>query len=616
METSRAVATRTQIAVIGIAVWWFGLVAAFGQSETLNQSLRITANAGDAQGVKDALAKGADPNAFGGLPDVTSRMSPLAFAIAKGDLESVRLLLAAGARVELLPGAEPWSHPLAIATARTADRDSVLFNLVVDRCERLPSPDVVTDYILRPAAKGGYSERLDRLRRLGADFSHVSAQGNCVQLSALEGGRIGLARELVQQYRTELKASQTKQLDAYAPLEMAKARPDLEADIASVLNDLRELGFTFKERDQWNTRLADTAVSCRLPAMARALGMKDEAKLAAIKPYTGTEIVCFAARRGTNKEFALLFDRYAGSTAEARRRVATSALVASVEYSNLWGTQLLARLEQVLLFGADPNGEAIAPGSRAGATTLPIQAAIYGGGTGRDETIDWLLAHGADLNRVGASNGCTALQLAARYERTDTVKHLLAKGSRVTDFEDISLLASVVASGRKPKGLLETLLAAGADAYSKPGGSKSAVELAADKRDLALLRQLDTKRQQAALLDEYTPPKGSPFIGIWSNEKSEFATVALTLNEEGLAVLGAAVISASWLPWKTTGSGQAQVELRERGQELMIKLSLQEDGTLQMSVLTSAGEKSSVILKRMPGRPLTMAEMAAKSAGR
>jgi hypothetical protein len=192
------------------------------------------------------------------------------------------------------------------------------------------------------------------------------------------------------------------------------------------------------------------------------------------------------------------------------------------------------------------------------------------------------------------------------FQKTRTLKYLLSKGAKITDFEKSPLLVSVIRSGRVERGLLELLLAAGADPYSKPGESKSAVETAAEMRDIALLRQLDSKHRQSALLAEYTPPTDSPFIGVWSNEEGEFKTVGLVLNEEGLGILGASVVSAGWLPWKITEPGHAQMELREGQRTMLLHMTLNGDGTLALNI----DGKPAITLKRQKQKAPTMQEMA------
>lgn len=219
--------------------------------------------------------------------------------------------------------------------------------------------------------------------------------------------------------------------------------------------------------------------------------------------------------------------------------------------------------------------------------------------------IDQLLAHGAKLDHINPANRCTALQWAVIVQSRN-LPYFLEKGAKVSDFEKSPLLVPVIRAERRDIRLLETLLAAGADPYSKPGGSKSAVETAAELRDIPLLRILDSRREQKALLAEFTPPPDSPFIGVWSNEQGEFATVGLVLNEEGLAILGMSVMSAGWLPWKIIDSKNARLELREREKTTLVHLTLNEDGTLGLLL----GDKPPAILKRQSQKPPTMRELS------
>jgi hypothetical protein len=223
--------------------------------------------------------------------------------------------------------------------------------------------------------------------------------------------------------------------------------------------------------------------------------------------------------------------------------------------------------------------------------------------------VDLLLSHGADINKT--NEGMTALQNAVLRGNVDLVRHLLSCGARVTDFENSPLLLSVVANPRKDsQGMVDVLLKAGANPYSKPGGSMSAVEFLAEKRDIAGLRLLDTKGRQAALLAEYTPPKDSSFIGVWSNEKGEFQTVYIILNEEGLGLFGIAISPVGWFPWRITGPKRAELEMRIEKETHIMTFTLNDDGTLD---LEAAAGRAPIRLKRQKEKALTLAEYAEKN---
>jgi ankyrin repeat protein len=552
----------------------------------------------DAGAMKLALDSGANPNSTGDIPPgERGRYTPLARAIEAGDINCLKLLLEAGAEVRLIPGEKPWTHPLALAQA--FDRDPALFDLVSRYCKDLPDADVVMDQLLRPALRKNRTSHIEWLRSKGADFAHVSAQGICSPLAALEGAHISLANELLVQNELRLVQSSRKTLDPHEVMEAAAARPHLESEIAAVLLKLRGLGFVFQERDRWGTLFTERAVGYRQPAIAHALGLTDKSKLAAIKPYTSEEIIRRVAGYGTNEEFAEIFERFSrGATAKVRRQMATSALISLLELREWSYARWSARLDQLLTLGADINGSAV---GRSTAEVSPLQAAV----SSSPELIDQLLARGAKLNRVNPANGCTVLQWAV-ISQSRNLPYLLEKGAKVTDFEKSPLLVSVIRAERRDPQLLETLLAAGADPYSKPGGSKSAVETAAEMRDIALLRMLDSRHQQKALLAEFTPPPGSPFIGVWSNEQGEFATVSLILNEEGLGILGMAVMSAGWLPWKITDPKNAQMELKEGKRSVLIHMTLNDEGTLSLRV----NDKPPAVLKRQSQKPPTMRELS------
>lgn len=278
----------------------------------------------NAAAARDALKAGANPNAMFTNTYKAGKSTCLTAAIEEKNMEILRLLLEAGARVEAPPGAEPWSHPLT--KAQNLDYDPAIFDLLLDYCKKSPSSDEADGYALALFAevRSNNTARIERLRQLGANFAYVSKNGGCLPLAALEGGHFALADELIEQHKERLRSSPRKLLNPGGLLEAAAGRPHREAEFAEIVNELNELGFIFRERDQWNTSFVQRAANARLPLIARALGMTDEAELAKIKPYTAEMIIRRAARLKDNKEFATVFDQY--TTSETRRQMATLAL--------------------------------------------------------------------------------------------------------------------------------------------------------------------------------------------------------------------------------------------------------------------------------------------------
>ena len=77
------------------------------------------------------------------------------------------------------------------------------------------------------------------------------------------------------------------------------------------------------------------------------------------------------------------------------------------------------------------------------------------------------------------------------------------------------------------------------------------------------LRQLDKKGVYRSLVGQYTPPANSPFIGIWWNEKSEFQTFSLILNDEGMAIIGTSITPMGLYPWRRMEGNRAAIEISQ-----------------------------------------------------
>jgi ankyrin repeat protein len=74
--------------------------------------------------------------------------------------------------------------------------------------------------------------------------------------------------------------------------------------------------------------------------------------------------------------------------------------------------------------------------------------------------------------------------------------------------------------------LIQALFSVGADPYLEDKDGKSAVDLAADSRQIPIVRLLDTRHQEDSLLKAYDVPANSPLIGTWTAGDDEGLTLA------------------------------------------------------------------------------------------
>ena len=102
--------------------------------------------------------------------------------------------------------------------------------------------------------------------------------------------------------------------------------------------------------------------------------------------------------------------------------------------------------------------------------------------------------------------------------------------------------------------LIQALLSAGADPYRKDKNGKSAVDLAADTRQLSILRLLDTRHHYENLLNGYAVAANSPLVGTWTAGDDE----GLTLAADGTGNF-VDTMFVSKVTWKEAG-GIAHIE--------------------------------------------------------
>ena len=85
----------------------------------------------------------------------------------------------------------------------------------------------------------------------------------------------------------------------------------------------------------------------------------------------------------------------------------------------------------------------------------------------------------------------------------------------------------------------------------------------AESHDILRLRELDTKQVHRDLIAQYTPATNSPFVGVWSNEQSEFKTFGFILNSEGFAIIGTGIAPFGLFPWRRLNGNRAVIEVTE-----------------------------------------------------
>jgi hypothetical protein len=169
----------------------------------------------------------------------------------------------------------------------------------------------------------------------------------------------------------------------------------------------------------------------------------------------------------------------------------------------------------------------------------------------------------------------------------------------------------VAVQTQKPGALIPMLSKAGTDPYAGHAEKKAAIDILAERHDIFTLRKLDTKGLYRDLIKQYTPPANSPFVGVWWNEKDEFKTFGLILNNEGMALIETSIMPLGFFPWRTSAGNRAVIEAMEgnKPEEFIVEW-LPAENALK---LMSAASDETQILKKQPEKPLTVEEYRKKA---
>lgn len=600
--------------ILSLGVYFLAQVMSIAQAASLDTILSEASETNNLEIAQYALTLGANPNHLGnrgGSPD-----TPLNLAVKGNNLEMVSLLLENGGRA----GAEPFFYqnhnltafPLFFAADPKVNPE--IFGLLVQKAALLPGSENLVTYVAGWLARQGREEQLQLLADKGGDLGYITEGGICVPMEAAAGGHYALAARLIEKYREQLRSSPRKQLQAKNLVEYAAGRPWEEEQIIPIVNALVDLGFGFSQKDQWGGFPNSQAANYGLINLARALGgITNEENLKIIKSWRQRpeQTMHRAVTKLTFPELRQLIDQLASSQVE-RKQLLAMTLVTYGDIGPGGVKDPRENIERLVALGVDINVLATSWSNTAAPVSIFINAI---GSRADDEFLGWLVAHGADVNRqvsVDDKHSYSALDIAIS-RNPGAIRFLLDHGVKVEDRgRGYSALVNTLKIHKTgaPASLIKMLLDAGADPYFKGGDSLSAVDIAAQRKDLMLLRQLDAKGQEKQLLAAYAHAKNSPLLGVWSNGQGEFKTVTISLAEDGLAILSGAVFGVSGL-WRETSALEGVVELREKGQtgEMTVRLD-ERDGFLHLSGKTDGGMET--ILGRTESRPPGFAEFVPK----
>ena len=444
---------------------------------------------------------------------------------------------------------------------------------------------------------------LQRLEKMGADLSAVSSAGNTLFIAAAEGGRFDEANSWLTNYSSQYRTA-TNKVKVDDALASVGARPFVETRLAGLLTAAKSLGLVFAETDP-NTPMWKRAAYYRLPECARVLGCPPEEQLK-IQPRTPEEMAISAS--------------WLPDSFPAFQELLGNLLAASTDPTNSASRLLLQMLQGnlrqptpeavafIISRNADPNYEGTDDKSYR---NTPLQATIRGTqGSSLVEMplIQVLVEKGANLNHMSKTSKITPLEVAVWQGDKKLITWMLEHGAKNQEQVTQRSLLLAALHGLNSESAVPLVVKMGVDPYLGHDEKQSAVDFFAGKKDLLSLREFDTKVVYRTLMDKYTPPKDSPFVGTWSNGKDEFGTFGVTLNDEGLAIVAASIAPFGPFRWRIEGK-QAVIELEQGGQVMDMTFEFTADGKSLTLIKPNGGETQ--ILKKQPGKPPTAVQIRA-----
>jgi hypothetical protein len=570
----------------------------FYSGGSLDERLLAAAEHGDVTNVVLCLKQGANPNYIQPFPgnNVWAGFTPLYGAIFPAQSAAcVKVLLEAGADPLRAYDKNPWIFALE-AACQDGMTNRAILEMLLNSIKQLPSTnsEAMMDWVLYPLIKRNDMQVVWRLQQKGADLGVVTRGGKAAFVASAESGHYTNADKILDQFAVQYRQS-TNKVAVMPAVERLTMDHYFDDDrLARVLLHARQLGIIFS--DSTNSPNWTHAVAWRCPETAKALGCPPD-ELKKIVPWSAEEMMLFA---GCNTDSQDLFTNL---VKKCLSDVPDPKATASKYFCQLLQQNypLLAlqppALKYLRSIGANPNFEySYSPA----AAITPLEAAIS---RRHPDIVQWLIHEGADVNHINSVTKATPLADAVGTGDEGMVQWLLAHGAKVQEAQTGRPLLVLAVRGKNPDVTIPLILRAGADPYMPdPTDGKSATDLLVERLDIRRLRELDKKNKFQDFLAKYTPPKNSPFIGIWWNEKNEFETFSLILNDEGMAIVGTSIMPMGPIPWRTLSTNTAVLEENVGGKPQGITLEwLPEKNAIQ--IVSPSGEQSDRLLKKQPGTP-------------
>jgi len=499
--------------LFGLLLLGLSCISLLGESN--EQALMKAIRAGDIQAATKAIGEGAWIDWL----DLEESTTPLVAAVEAGDLPMVERLIESGADVRF----------------RTPDNRSPL----------------------EIAVANGHGSIVRKLVASGATAGDLGKKdGFTLMQRAIRDRHLDIAQMLLEARLVDV--NQRDEIGNTLPMMAANAIHEKHRYLEPLIVAFAELaesrGLPWNAENLDRQNLADTAAAFQLPALLEFADrdQRYKALLKTLQKFPPEYHIAQAVENGDLDALEWLLEKHDADW-QLIRRMTGYDLAARATQLNRADIAILLMQHGNPLDGVDRNGEGI--------FTLAARTGVH-------RVVLALLARGMPPDAIDSGGG-SGLHGACLAGRLDYVRMFVEqRGANVNQVAAGGVTPLIAAAYANNLDLVRYLLARGANPRLRDEQARAAIDIAAARQEIGMVRELARPGQYEELLKSFVPRPESPFIGYWSNGVEGFEHFALDLQRDGsgTATIGFGVRQS--LYWKAgpnfTGevlvSGQQGVE--------------------------------------------------------
>lgn len=450
----------------------------------LEQIFEAAVNSGDIRIVELLLREGLNPNTLISTHR-WSRSTPLQVASRKKDDDLVRVLIKAGADVDLT---SDWDEKTALTYA-VSNRDVRMLSQLLLAGAKVNPPESEKSDAMPPLVLATFkrcSRTVDILLTAGAPVDLTDLTGVTALHAAVSNNDIKIIERLLQaEADVKLQVEDPGLACTYFNLSNAIGPGDMAIDIAARKGCIESCQLLLEKSAAISKRTLCYATEKYNPDLVRYL--LDQGAHVGSSTFDGLDPLKWAVHHGDLELVQLLLGRGADVNNENRtKKDSGEPVMTALQIASLLKHIEIARI--LLKADADPNAAAgcwhVFERDRA---CNAIQAAAISGDV---DLVRTLIEAGARVNTIGAEALTPALACAVRHnDQLDIIQFLLKSGADANYNKD-GFLPLIEAIERKRTGFVQALMDAGADIHAVSSEGKSALTAAIKTKSMQLVDML------------------------------------------------------------------------------------------------------------------------------